>query len=191
MNTLEFVPQEYSIMAKSLQEQVQGSLVMHLNDENMSINDEEEKEEGKIENVDTAIKELINKQKIPELFGKAIDRLVSEEELYLQVDSSLFTVVKQYLSKLPSIKSKHFVQFTSKTVCDRAIKTQQTIIEHFNKLKDVEAMQVDQIEQGEIKELQQNTRNLAKCLEICTDDTTFVIQLLKNSGSLKYLSKLI
>jgi len=27
----------------------------------MSINDEEEKEEGKIENVDAAIKELINK----------------------------------------------------------------------------------------------------------------------------------
>jgi hypothetical protein len=34
---------------------------MHQNDEIMSINDEEEKEEGKIENVDTAIKELINK----------------------------------------------------------------------------------------------------------------------------------
>jgi hypothetical protein len=39
------------------------------------------------------------------------------------VDSSLFTVVKQYLSKLAQIKSKHFIQFTTKTVCDRAIKT--------------------------------------------------------------------
>ncbi len=42
----------------------------------MSINDEEEKEEGKIENVDTVIKELINKQKLPELYAKAVDRLV-------------------------------------------------------------------------------------------------------------------
>ena len=42
----------------------------------MSINDEEEKEEGKIENIDAAIKELINKQKLPELYAKAVDRLV-------------------------------------------------------------------------------------------------------------------
>ena len=62
MDTLEFVPMEYSLMAKSLQDQVHNTqLQMNQNDENMSINDEEEKEEGKIENVDTVIKELINK----------------------------------------------------------------------------------------------------------------------------------
>ena len=178
------------MMAKSLQEQIHSTLVQH-NDENMSINDEEEKEDGKIDNVDAVIKELINKQKLAELFAKAVDRLVLEEELYLQVDSSLFTVVKQYLNKLPQIKSKHFNQFTTKTVCERAIKTQQAIIEHFNKLKDVEAMQIDQVEQGETKELQENTRNLAKCLEICPDNTTFIIEIVKESGSLKYLSKLL
>ncbi len=42
----------------------------------MSINDEEEKEEGKIENIDNVIKELINKQKLSELYAKAVDRLV-------------------------------------------------------------------------------------------------------------------
>jgi hypothetical protein len=49
------------MMAKSLQEQVHYTLEMHQNDENMSINDEEEKEEGKIEIIDAAVKELINK----------------------------------------------------------------------------------------------------------------------------------
>ncbi len=52
-------------------------------------------------------------------------------------------------------------------------------------------MQIDHVDQGEIKELQENTSNLAKCLEICNDETSFIIQLVKNSGSLKYLSKLI
>jgi hypothetical protein len=73
-------------MAQSLQEKILGgpaSSMAQKSDETMSIPEEEEKEEGKIENIDAVAKDIINKLKLPEFFGKAIDRLVSDEELYL------------------------------------------------------------------------------------------------------------
>ena len=109
----------------------------------MSIPEEEEKEEGKIENIDAVAKEVINKLKLTDLFGKVIDRLVSEEELYLQVESSLFATIKKYLDKIPQIKSKNFTHFITKNIQDRALKAQQAIIEHFNKMNDLKAVQED------------------------------------------------
>jgi hypothetical protein len=102
ISSLEFVHAEYSVMAQSLQEKIKagfpaGGQHGPQSDETMSLPEEEEKEEGKLENIDSFAKDIINKLKLPELFGKVIDRLVSDEELYLQVDRSLFTLIKKYL----------------------------------------------------------------------------------------------
>lgn len=99
LSTLQFVPSDYKLLASSLQSQISSSLEKldkQDEDETMSIPDEEEKGENKLESIETVAKEMISKLKLVECFVKAIDRLTSlcisekPEEFLLCLNSSLF-----------------------------------------------------------------------------------------------------
>jgi hypothetical protein len=85
-------------MAQSLQEQVKD--VKTIDEDIMSLPDEDFKEEVKIESIELAAKEIFNKLKLVDTFAKAIDRLVSlsnsekPENFFLLIESSVFESVK-------------------------------------------------------------------------------------------------
>lgn len=112
----------------------------------MTIPDEEENEESKIGNIDSAAKEIINKLKLVDSLGKAIDRLVTmsisekPEDFFFLIDSSLFESLKKRLALMPTFKSKSFTQFVTKTLGERILKAQAAVIEHFSKRKDIDSI---------------------------------------------------
>lgn len=164
----------------------------------MSLPDEEEKEEAKLESIDTAAKETINKLKLPDSLGKAIDKLVSlsnsekPEDFFFLIESSLFEALKKNLAMMPSFKSKSFTQFVTKTLGERVLKAQAGVIEHFSKRKDIDSiMEQDiQMNMGD-SDLQEHVMMLAKSLEVAEKESTLIDEVIKQSQNLKYISKLI
>ncbi len=69
----------------------------------MSQAEEEEKQSGKIEKLETVVKEHISKSKLMELVSKTVDQLITQatqekpEHFYLFLDSSLFVSLSKGL----------------------------------------------------------------------------------------------
>jgi hypothetical protein len=90
--------------------------------------EEEEKGElAKVESIETSTKDIINKLKLLDLFGKAIDRLaiLSIEKasgFFLLLETSTFQSIKKYIELISSIKTKQYVPFVTKSLIERAVK---------------------------------------------------------------------
>jgi len=146
---------------------------------------EEEKEEKAHDKTDLVpmeqvVKDHLQKSKILDLFGKVVDHVVnlsnSPGDFFLIIESSLLTLIQKYLEKVQGIKTKsNFSHFMTKSIGEKAIKSQGEITEYFSKLKDIDRimkMEVDQImetahgTEAERKALFEQVQLLAKCLEI-------------------------
>ena len=121
----------------------------------MSQPDEEEKgDAGKLELIETAAKDILNKLKLVESLTKAIERLVTlasadKPDFLLALNSSVFAALKKYQQDLiPGFSPKSLGTFLSKSLVERALKAQAYILEHFSKVKDLNSIMSMQVDEG-------------------------------------------
>jgi hypothetical protein len=140
----------------------------------MSLPDEEEKgDPAKLDSVEVAVKDLINKLKLYESFTKAIDRLVTlassdRHDFFLTLNSQVIRTLGVFLDLIPGINPKSLATFQSKTMVERALKAQGKILEHFSKVKDLSSIMSMEVDEGkgDTKELQEQATILAKSMEV-------------------------
>ena len=115
--------------------------------------DEEEKGEVS-DSIEIAAKDIITKLKLVDAFAKAIDKLVTlaasdKVDFFLALNSQLlFGTFRKYSELVPGITPKSLDNFLGKVIVDRALKSQENIIEHFGKAKDLSSIMQMEIDEG-------------------------------------------
>jgi ribosome biogenesis protein Nip4 len=96
---------------------------------------------------------MINKLKLVETFSKAIDRLVNmatseKPDFFLHLHPQISNQVKKYLELIPGLAPKSWGTYISKSLIERAVRSQAKIIEHFSKVKDLSSLMSMEVDEG-------------------------------------------